>query len=166
MPKSRLYNVVCTLKVSHCSPTINLYGIALFMFPASPLISSTDHTLNRRSSMDLCNKWGCFHPSFHASCIFICFSKASTDQAIKKYLYKRNPGPAWPEFQVPTVFHPGKQFNECLPIYKHSRLLFTLTLGHKQVDFWLLTGFWFSGYYPGDSLVMQEAGMPCNIKIT
>lgn len=139
------------------------------MLLAFPLISETNHTLNRWPCTDLCNRWGWFHPNIDAGCICICvkcFSKASTDQAIEKYVNKRNPGPAWPEFQVPTVLILGKQLSGCLPIYKHSLLLFTLTLGQKQLDFWLLAGFWLSGYYSVDSFVMQGAGMPCNIKPT
>ena len=108
--------------------------------------------------------------------VFVFVSKVSaklvTEHAIKKYLYKRNPVPpprhstACLEFPVPTILLLSKQFIECLCTYKPSLLLFTLALGWKQLDFWLLTGFCFPGYYYVDSFAMQEAGMPYNIKST
>lgn len=143
----------------YCSPITNLYGIALFMLPAFPLTSGTSHTLNRKKlssirvawghaeltwceswpHMDLCNKWYCFHPNFDARCICICvksFSKACCWACNKKIPVQKKPSPSLSrhsttclEFQVPTVFLLPKQLRECLPTYKHSLLLFTLTLG-------------------------------------
>lgn len=109
--------------------------------------------------------------------LYLCFCQVSvklaTEHAIKKYLYKNPPSislsrhsTACPEFQVPTVLLIPKQFRECLPTHKHNLLLFTPTLGWKQPDFWLLTCFWFHGYYYVDSFAMQEAGMAWNIKST
>lgn len=109
--------------------------------------------------------------------LYLCFCQVlvelATEHAIKKYLHKKPPSlslsrhsTACPEFQVPTVLLIPKQFSECFPTHKHNLLLFTPTLGRKQPDFCLLTGFWFHGYYYVDSFAMREAGMPCNIKST
>lgn len=125
--------------------------------------------------MHLCNRRCCFHPNFDTRCICICvksFSNASYWACNKKIPVQNPASPSLSrhsteclEFQVPTAFLLSKQLSECFPTYKHS-LLLSLTLGWKQPDLWLLTGFWFPGYYYVDSFVMQEAGMPCNIKST
>lgn len=124
------------------------------MFLAFPLILGTNHTLNRWPCTDLCQQVRLL-PSklWYRQYLYFCqmFQQSFHWSSNKKYLNKRNPGPVWPEFQVSTVLLiPGKQFSECLPIYKHRLLLFTLR--QKQLAFWLLTaGFWFSGYYSGNN---------------